>query len=129
MGVTHITLLSVPVTDQDVALGFYRRLGFEVVNDHVMGPEEMPPEPGLRWLQLGTPGGGCTLTLVTWDVGGLRPGTQQFSVAADDVRALHEELTAQGAAVQGPVIDAPFGAFFSVRDPDGNSLLVVEEPA
>ncbi|MEE3922630.1 VOC family protein [Micromonospora sp. BRA006-A] len=47
-------MITIPVTDQDKAKDFYARLGFEVINDHEMTPDEMPPEPGLRWLQLGT---------------------------------------------------------------------------
>ncbi|GAA2718668.1 MULTISPECIES: VOC family protein [Streptomyces] len=129
MGVTQITLLSVPVTDQEAAKSFYEKLGFEVVSDHEMRPEEMPPEPGLRWLQLGTPQGGCSIVLVTWDVGGMKPGMQQFSLAADDVAALHAELAGQGVQSNGGLMEAPWGAFFSVNDPDGNHLLVVEHPA
>ncbi|MFI5941658.1 VOC family protein [Streptomyces uncialis] len=128
MGISHITLLSIPVTDQEVAKNFYEQLGFEVINDHEMTPEEMPPEPGLRWLQLAAPGGGCSIVLVTWDVGGLKPGMQQLSVAADDVATLHAELDGKGLQSNGPLMEAPWGSFFSINDPDGNHLLIVKEP-
>ncbi|WP_225850091.1 VOC family protein [Streptomyces sp. HPF1205] len=128
MAITHITLLSVPVTDQEAAKSFYEKLGFKVINDHEMTPEEMPPEPGLRWLQLATPEEGCSIVLVTWDVGGLKPGTQQFSIAAQDVKGTHEALAAKGVESNGPLMEAPWGHFFSVNDPDGNHILVVQEP-
>ncbi|MGY4913584.1 VOC family protein [Micromonospora aurantiaca (nom. illeg.)] len=126
MGISHITLITIPVTDQDKAKEFYARLGFEVINDHEMTPDEMPPEPGLRWLQLGTPGGETTMVLATWGVGGLRPGAQHISVACKDVKGLHNELASAGVEAS-PVFDAPFGAFFSVEDPDGNGVMIVEE--
>ena len=66
MGINQITLISVPVTDQERAKDFYETLGFTVTNDHMMTEEEMPPEPGLRWLQLGAPGGGATIVLANW---------------------------------------------------------------
>ncbi|WP_433888431.1 VOC family protein [Streptomyces sp. CA-111067] len=128
MGITKITLLSVPVTDQEAAKSFYEKLGFHVVNDHEMTPEEMPPEPGLRWLQLATPDGSCDIVLVTWDVGGIKPGMQQFSLAAEDVEGLHATLAEQGVDSNGGLMEAPWGHFFSVNDPDGNHLLVVQEP-
>lgn len=127
MGIRNISLLSVPVTDQERAKGFYEKLGFTVVNDHEMTPDEMPPEPGLRWLQLATPGGTCDIVLVTWDVGGIKPGMQQFSLDAEGVEELHTSLAEQGVASNGGLMRAPWGHFFSVNDPDGNHLLVVEK--
>lgn len=125
MGISQITLISVPVTDQERAKDFYEALGFTVINDHVMTEDEMPPEPGLRWLQLGAPGGGATIVLANWTVGGLKPGVQHISVGSDDVKALHPELAKKFSPT--PVFDAPFGAFFSVDDPDGNGVMIVEQ--
>ncbi|GAA4461839.1 VOC family protein [Phytohabitans houttuyneae] len=126
MGISHITLITVPVTDQDRAKEFYEKLGFGVINDHEMGPEEMPPEPGLRWIQLAAPGGGTTIVLATWQVGGLKPGAQHMSVACADAKAMHVELTEKGIDASPP-FDAPWGAFFQISDPDGNGVMIVEE--
>jgi catechol 2,3-dioxygenase-like lactoylglutathione lyase family enzyme len=127
MGISHITLVSVPVTDQDRAKEFYENLGFGVISDHEMTPEEMPPEPGLRWVQLGTPGSGTTIVLATWQVGGLKPGAQHLSVACADAKATHVELADKGIDVSPP-FEAPWGTFFSINDPDGNGVMIVEEP-
>ncbi|GLY30398.1 VOC family protein [Kineosporia sp. NBRC 101731] len=126
MGISHITLISIPVTDQDKALSFYESLGFSVTNDHIMTEEEMPPEPDLRWLQLGTTTGDTTVVLANWTVGGLEPGVMHMSVAADDVKALHKSLALKNFD-PSPIFDAPFGSFFNVNDPDGNGVMVVEE--
>ncbi|MFV2103458.1 VOC family protein [Micromonospora sp. LOL_024] len=128
MGISHITLITIPVTDQDRAKDFYVKLGFTVTSDHEMTPDEMPPEPGLRWLQLAAPDGGATIVLATWGVGGLRPGAQHISVACTDAKELHSELTEKGLELSPP-FEAPWGAFFSMEDPDGNGVMIVEEPA
>ena len=48
-------------------------------------------------------------------------GSCAFSVA--DADALHAELTARGANVQGPPVSKPWGLReFSVLDPEGNRL-------
>ena len=50
----------IPVSDQAAAKGFYTDvLGFEVVRDNPMGPEQ-------RWIQLRPPGADTSITLVTW---------------------------------------------------------------
>lgn len=126
MEISHITLITIPVTDQDKAKDFYTRLGFKVVSDHEMTSDEMPPEPGLRWLQLGTPGGETTVVLATWVVGGLHPGAQHISVACKDVNGLHNEAASAGVDAS-QVFEAPFGSFFSMKDPDGNGVMIVQE--
>ena len=60
MAITHVKLLSVPVTDQDRAKDFYvDTLGFELIADNPMGP-------GQRWVQVGPKGAATSITLVTW---------------------------------------------------------------
>jgi catechol 2,3-dioxygenase-like lactoylglutathione lyase family enzyme len=56
----HVTVVSVPVSDQDRAKTFYvERLGFELLRDDAS-------VPGLRWLQVKPPGGTTSITLVDW---------------------------------------------------------------
>lgn len=126
MAVSHISLISVPVTDQARAKEFYEKLGFHTINDHEMTPDEMPPEPGLRWVQLATPRGDATIVLANWQVGGLKPGAQHLSLGCADAAATHAEVTGFGIDAS-PIIEAPFGAFFSLEDPDGNGLLIVQQ--
>ncbi|MCX4659082.1 hypothetical protein OG711_07565 [Streptomyces uncialis] len=49
-------------------------------------------------------------------------------MAADDVAILHAELDGKGLQSNGPLMEAPWGSFFSINDPDGNHLLIVKEP-
>ena len=58
--VTHLQVVSVPVSDQDRAKTFYVDvLGFEVRNDSRFGPDQ-------RWVELAPPGAPTSITLVTW---------------------------------------------------------------
>jgi predicted enzyme related to lactoylglutathione lyase len=43
-------------------------------------------------------------------------------LACDDVEALHRDLTAAGVPIIAPLLDGPFGRFFSFRDPDGYGI-------
>jgi catechol 2,3-dioxygenase-like lactoylglutathione lyase family enzyme len=117
MNLTHLQLLSVPVTDQDRARDFYTAtLGFELIADVQMGP-------GQRWLQVGIPGGQTSLTLVTWfetmPAGSLRG----LVLETGDLRADIKALAGQGVAVSD-VQAAPWGQFVTLEDPDGNGLIL-----
>ena len=60
MAITHLRLVSLPVTDQSRARDFYVDvLGFELVSDNPMGPDQ-------RWVQVAPRGGQTSITLVTW---------------------------------------------------------------
>ena len=54
-----IKIVSIPVSDQDVALKFYtEQLGFKVATDQAFGP-------GQRWIELLIPGSDVNLALFT----------------------------------------------------------------
>ena len=56
----RVSVVSIPVSDQDRARSFYRDvLGFEEVADTPYGD-------GLRWVQVRPPGSPTSFTLVTW---------------------------------------------------------------
>ncbi|MDA8183276.1 MAG: VOC family protein [Actinomycetota bacterium] len=60
MAITHIQLLSLPVSDQDRARDFYVDvLGFDLVRDDPTGPDA-------RWVQVAPKGAQTSITLVTW---------------------------------------------------------------
>ncbi len=60
MSIEGIKVVSVPVSDQQVAKRYYCDvLGFEVVLDTEFTPE-------VRWIQLVPPGASTSITLVTW---------------------------------------------------------------
>jgi catechol 2,3-dioxygenase-like lactoylglutathione lyase family enzyme len=129
MALGSITLVTVPVTDQDRAKAFYvDTLGFTVKFDYVMSTEEAGAAgPGKRWLMLTPPGGGTDITLVTWFGDTSPPGSAKLSIGCDDADATHAELTARGVKASDTVEDAPWGRWFGIDDPDGNNWLVVAQ--
>jgi catechol 2,3-dioxygenase-like lactoylglutathione lyase family enzyme len=122
MTLGSINLVSVPVTDQDGAKRFYvDRLGFAEKFDYVM-------DEGGRWVMLTPPGGGADITLVTWFRDTTPPGSAKLSIATDDVDAAYAQLTSAGVTPNNAVEDAPWGRWFGIDDPDGNTWLVVQQP-
>ena len=60
MPVQDVTVVSVPVSDQDRAKAFYvDTLGFQLIRDD-------DSVPGIRWVQVSPQSGATALTLVTW---------------------------------------------------------------
>jgi catechol 2,3-dioxygenase-like lactoylglutathione lyase family enzyme len=77
----RITVVSVPVSDQDAAKGFYtEQVGFDLVNESRFGDE-------LRWIQVGPRDSDASLTLVTW-FDSMPPGSLRgLVVETDDLEA------------------------------------------
>jgi lactoylglutathione lyase len=121
MTVPEMTILSVtqPVEDQERALVFYRDvLGFEVVRDATVGT-------GARWLEVAPPGSAVSIALV--QVGSGVPMGVRLGVPHID--PLHESLQRDEIDVDDAVIRAPYApAMFTVRDPDDNTVVLVEVP-
>ena len=121
-GITGLQTVSIPVADQERALAFYvDRLGFEVRRDAAFGP-------GNRWIEVGAPGAATTLALPP--LGDLTPGVDTgIRLTTLDAAALHDALAGQGVDVS-EVLDFGPGVppMFSMRDPDGNTLYVVQGP-
>jgi catechol 2,3-dioxygenase-like lactoylglutathione lyase family enzyme len=130
MGLGTISLVTVPVSDQERAKAFYvDLLGFTVKFDYEMPAEEAGAAgAGARWLMLTPPGGGADVTLVTWFGDTSPPGSAKLSITCDDVDATYAELTARGGMPSNAVEDAPWGRWFGIDDPDGNNWLVVQAP-
>jgi catechol 2,3-dioxygenase-like lactoylglutathione lyase family enzyme len=118
MAITHIQLLSVPVSDQDRARDFYvDTLGFDLVSDTEMGP-------GQRWVQVRPKGSQSSITLVTW-FETMPPGSLKGLVLeTDDLQGDVEALGARGVTIEGGVQDAPWGKFVTFDDPDGNGIVL-----
>ncbi len=119
---TNIGVAMFTVADQDAALAFYtQKLGFEVRSDVRFG------EHGeMRWLEVAPPG--STTRLALNPPMQSTPGGSMIGVETTDVLAEHERLTAIGGIDLDPepmtVPGAPL--MFMVRDPDGNTITVVE---
>lgn len=120
MAIHHLSLVSLPVADQDRSIAFFKKLGFEVQRDAPMGPH--------RWVEIAPPGAQTTVTLVTW-FDQIPPGCVQGLVLnTGDIDATRFDLDKDGVAVS-QVETAPWGRHCTLRDPDGNGLVIVEEPA
>jgi lactoylglutathione lyase len=123
--VSNIGAAMFTVADQDAALAFYtQKLGFEVRADVRFGENEE-----MRWLEVAPPGSRARLALNP----PMRdePGGSSIAVETTDVRGEHARLKAIGDIdVDAELMRAP-GAplMFSLRDPDGNYIWVVEAPA
>jgi catechol 2,3-dioxygenase-like lactoylglutathione lyase family enzyme len=121
--ISKVGRVCVTVADTDRAIDFYvGTLGFEKVVDTPMGP-------GMRWVEVAVPGRETTIALAPpppeQEAGGSQTG---ICLDTPDVDAAHGALTAAGADVDGEVTryGGPVPPMFWVRDPDGNSLIVVQ---
>jgi len=121
--VTQVGRVCVSVSDTDRALDFYvGKLGFEKVVDVPMGPD-------MRWVEVSVAGTPTTIALAPPPPGSPAGGVQTgICLDTTDVDADHAALKAAGADVDAEVsrMGGPVPPMFWVRDPDGNSLIVVE---
>lgn len=119
--ISDVRTVGVPVADQERALEFYGSvLGFETRMDS--------PFPGGRWIEVAAPGATTTIALAAAREGtsaGVDTGIR-FTTA--DATADHAALTAARVDVDAEVLRIPgVPPMFSFRDPDGNTLYVVEQ--
>ncbi len=111
-----IEVVSIPVSDQQVAKEFYLKIGFESIIEAPMGN-------GDTWVQLGLPGQTTSISLVTW-FKQIAPGSSQGLVLhTDDIKKEVDDLRAKGLTVKD-IDDTPWGKFAEFSDPDGNSMVL-----
>ena len=122
LNLTKVGRVCVTVSDTDRSIEFYERLGFEKVVDVPMGP-------GMRWVEVALPGTKTTIALAP-PPEDQQPGGSQTGICLDtsDVDADHAALKAAGVDVDDEVsrYGDPVPPMFWLRDPDGNSLIVVQ---
>ncbi len=120
-GIRKVGTVGVPVTDQDRALEFY--VGTLGLNKTL----EAPFGGGLRWIEVAPAGAPTTIALAPTPEGkpvGVDTGIRLFTADAD---AAHAHLTGLGVDADLEVMRWPgVPAMFSFRDPDGNTLYLVE---
>ena len=122
--VSNIGVAMFSVADQDAALAFYtEKLGFELRSDTRFGENNE-----MRWLEVAPPGSLARLALNP-PMGGA-PGGGSIGVETNDVIGEHQRLTAIGGVDLDPEPMQMPGAplMFMMRDPDGNTIAVVEAP-
>lgn len=120
MTISRINFLSVPVADQDRALGFYtKHLGFEVQVD-------APYAENWRWIFLTLPNSETRLQFarqseITFtDIPAL-------TLVSDDVDAECTRLNAAGIAIKDSPADAPWAPgvrWAMIRDTEDNLILL-----
>jgi len=123
LNLTQVGRVCVTVSDTDRALDFYvDTLGFEKVVDVPMGDSG-------RWVEVALRGTPTTIALAP-PPPGQEAGGSQTGIILDttDVDGDHAALKAGGVDVDDKVtrFGAPVPPMFWLRDPDGNSLIVVE---
>jgi catechol 2,3-dioxygenase-like lactoylglutathione lyase family enzyme len=123
LNLTQVGRVCVTVVDTDRAIDFYvDTLGFEKVVDVPMGP-------GQRWVEVALAGTPTTIALAP-PPQGKEAGAAQTGIILDttDVDADHAALKAAGVDVDDEVtrFGDPVPPMFWLRDPEGNSLIVVQ---
>ncbi len=122
MTITHLGVVSLPVSDQERARDFYVDvLGFELLRQNAMGP-------GSQWIQVVPKGGQTSITLVTWFDSMPAGSLQGLVLHTDDLDAEVAALIGKGVDVPGGVQDAEWGRFAVFSDPDGNRLVLRGRP-
>ena len=121
--ISEISLVIVPSTDQDKSIEFYEKaLGFEKRTD-------VPFGNGYRWVEVYPPTGTTGIALAPPPEGapvGVQTG---ISLTTGDIDTIHAELQAAGVDVDAEILrmGGPVPPMFWFRDPDGNTLLIVEQ--
>lgn len=121
-GIGSISLVIVASSDQDRSIDFYvEHLGFEKRTDIPFGGK-------YRWVEVYPPSGPTGIALAPpqrEEQLGVETG---ITLTTDDIDATHEHLRSRGVDVDAEVarMGDPVPPMFWFRDPDGNSLMVVE---
>src|SRR5437588_5677199 len=117
-----INLVIVPSTNQDKAIEFYESLGFEKRTDVPFGDK-------YRWVEVYPPNGSTGIALAP-PPEGTEAGAKETGIilTTDDIDATHEYLASRGVDVDAQVsrMGDPVPPMFWLRDPEGNSLMIVE---
>jgi catechol 2,3-dioxygenase-like lactoylglutathione lyase family enzyme len=120
--VDKINTVVIPVSDQERAIDFYvETLGFEKRTDVAFGN-------GYRWVEV-APGDAETTIALAPPPEGRPTGNRETGIGmhTDDIDAFHAELKAGGVDVDDEISRAgdPVPPLFWLRDPEGNTLMVV----
>jgi catechol 2,3-dioxygenase-like lactoylglutathione lyase family enzyme len=122
--VSKVANVIIPVADQDTQLAFYvDKLGLEKRVDIPFGGQ-------YRWIEVGPAGAETTVALAPPPPSGdTQVGKRETGITfyAEDIDAYHAQLKEDGVDVDAEVsrMGDPVPPMFWLRDPEGNSLMVV----
>ena len=121
--VNKVATVIIPTADQDSAVAFYvDKLGFEKRVD-------VPFGNGYRWIEVGLGDESTTIALAPPAPGGGTGNRETgISLQTDDIDGYHAELKAAGVDVDADIsrMGDPVPPMFWLRDPEGNTLMVVQ---
>lgn len=132
--IARLQLVVVPSSDQDRSLAFYESLGFERRNDAPFGD-------GYRWVEVYPPAGAAGLALVSPAPDGPQAVETGIILNTDDIDTAHAQMRSLGVDVDAEIarpgapakirigaveLAGPNPPMFYFRDPDGNTLLIVQ---
>jgi catechol 2,3-dioxygenase-like lactoylglutathione lyase family enzyme len=118
-----LSLVCVPTVDQDGAIEFYERLGFEKRTDIAFGGS-------YRWVEVYPPEGTTGIALAPPPEGqDIAPTQTGIVLTTDDIDATHAAFGALGVDVDPQIarMGDPVPPMFWFRDPSGHTLMVVEQ--
>jgi lactoylglutathione lyase len=121
--VSSISTAMFTVADQDAAIAFYtQKLGWELRSETAFGEGDQAG----RWVEVAPPGSVAVLALNPPMNG--EPGGGAIGVETPDVDAEHQRLSETGGVQVGEPMggQGPVPRMFSVTDPDGNWIWVVQ---
>ena len=115
-----ISVVSIPVTDQQASKSFYTNmLDCKVIEEVPFGSNG----DAKLWIQLQLPGVETTLSLVNW-IPQMPPGSLQGVVlTTDDIAKTHTELKKRGLVISD-IDHQPYGSEATFSDPDGNGWIL-----
>ena len=121
--ISKVSTVVIPVSDQDRAIEFYvDTLGFEKRTD-------VPFGNGYRWVEVAPADAVTTIAIVPPPPGKPTGNVETgIGLSTGDIDADHADLKALGVDVDAEVsrMGDPVPPLFFFRDPDGNTLMVVE---
>lgn len=123
MTISKIANVIVPSDDQDKLLAFYTEsLGLEKRAD-------IPFGNGDRWIEVAPAGADTVIAICPPGPGNTAGGRETgITLQTDDVDAVHAQLKERGVDVDDEVsrMGDPVPPMFWLRDPEANSLMIVE---
>ncbi len=121
--VEKIATVVIPVANQEQAIQFYtEKLGLEKRMDVPFGDGQY------RWVEVGPADAVTTIALAPPPQNGSSGGRETgISLYTADIDGYHSELKAAGVDVDAEVsrMGGPVPPLFWLRDPEGNTLMVV----
>jgi catechol 2,3-dioxygenase-like lactoylglutathione lyase family enzyme len=129
MNITHVGTVCVFVADQQRAKEFYtNKLGFELRTDAPLAPGS-----DARWIAVAPKGAQTEVILYlpdeNWEHYRQTVGkSQAITLNVNDMNSVHAGLKGKGVTFVHEPDAQPWGTFATIRDSEGNHILLVEQP-